>query len=110
MMKDESGSLWISEAVCLRAKMYSVSLTDGSLKQTLKGMKKHVTKREITLQDYLQVLNTSIPQQHSMNIIRSKSHQLYIQMIKKTSLSSFDDKRYAIDHVRTLPYNHYLTK
>ena len=89
--------------------MYDLLLSDGSEKKTLKGLSKNVVKNEISIQNYQEVLETGIPQRHEMRVIRSKNHQLYIQELTKTSLSSWDDKRFAMDSISTLPYGHILT-
>ena len=105
-MKDECAGSFISEAICLRAKCYSLSLTDGTRKQTLKGVQKCVVEKEIDLEDYRQVMTTNVPQYHTMRVIRSKNHVLYRQELDKISLSIWDDKRYVLDHRRTLPFGH----
>ena len=74
-----------------------------------KGIGRAVTKNEITFEDYQRVLETTLPQRHAMNTIRSKDHNLYIQKLEKTSLSLFEDKRYWLSHYVSVPYGHPLT-
>ena len=39
---------------------------------------------------------------------RSYAHKIYTIRCKRTSIHSFDDKRYLLDNnVQTLPYGHY---
>ena len=84
--------------------MYSLEFSNGAQKSVLKGISRHVTENQIRLKDYKDVLTTSLPQKHSMTVIRSIHHQLYIQKIHKTSLSNWDDKRYALNSIETIPY------
>ena len=69
-----------------------------------------MTKNEITFDDYQQTLETGLPQRHVMNVIRSVDHRVQIQNVEKTSLSLWDDKRYWVDHYRSVPYGHPLSR
>ena len=39
--------------------------------------------------------------------IISRDLKLYTNIMKKTALSPYDDKRYLVDNINTLPYGHY---
>lgn len=43
-----------------------------------------------------------------MQCIRSHNHELYIDEIRKKSLSSFDDKRFWITSVDSYSFGHYV--
>ena len=107
LMKDEAGGdRFAVEGVFLKAKLYSISLTEGPPKQACKGIAKNVVRNEITIDDYRRVVDTLKPQRHTMRVLRSQRHQIYMLEIEKNSLSLFDDKRYAVDRISTLPFGH----
>ena len=107
LMKDEAGGdRFAVEGVFLKAKLYSISLTEGPPKQACKGITKNVVKNKITIDDYRRVVDTLKPQRHTMRVLRSQRHQIYMLEIEKNSLSLFDDKRYAVDRISTLPFSH----
>ena len=108
-MKDEAGgNLFISAGCFLRSKMYSLKFSDGTKKQTLKGLDRRIVKNQISLEDYVKVLNDGIPQRHSMKKFRSENHCIYMKNLTKISLSLLDEKRYSCDNINTLPYGHPL--
>ena len=104
--KDEAGGdRFATEGVFLKAKMYSVLYSDGTPKQVAKGIQKSVIKK-MTLNDYKSAIETELPQRHTMRAFRSERHQIYMVEIEKNSLSLYDDKRWAVDKIQTLPYGH----
>ena len=86
---------WIDEFVCLRSKMYAFKCGDDS-KKKLKGISKSQSKN-IKFEEYYNCLFGEKYQQECDNYkIRSINHQLnemYLQRVKKSTLSIFDDKR-----------------
>ena len=46
----------------------------------------------------------------SMNLIRSRSHQLYVDTVHKKCLTAFDDKRYILPNGYTYAFGHYKIK
>ena len=106
-MKDEAGGdRFAVEGVFLKSKLYSIMYDDGKPKQACKGISKGVVRKEISIEDYRRVVETLEPQRHTMRVLRSKGHQIYMLEIEKNSLSIFDDKRYAVDRYSTLPFGH----
>ena len=105
-MKDECAGVPISEAVCLRSKMYSILQKNEKNIKNAKGTTKAVTKKEITHQQYKDALFKKFAFKHGMNMLRSKDHQIYELHLNKTTLSPFDSKRWIIvivhRHVQTL--------
>lgn len=57
---------------------------------------------------YKGVLETQLPTRHTMNVIRSKDHNLSIYRQTKTSTTLFEDKMFWLNKYYCLPHNHYL--
>ena len=107
-LKDETGSLPISEFVGLRSKMYSIKLDNGKEKKTGKGIKKSVLKKEMRHQDFKDCLFLRQDYEHTMVNFRSQHHQLFTIKQSKRSLSPFDDKRYILeDGCTTTAHGHW---
>ena len=94
--KDEAGGKQITEFVGLRAKLYAYKM-DGKEEKRCKGIKKSVIKKNITFDNYKKCLFDQRPQMRTMNIIRSRRHQLYTEEINKIALSANDDKRVILN-------------
>ena len=124
-MKDEVGGKIIAKFVGLRAKNYSYILDDGyiGLRSLLflfdkdgyehkkcKGIKKCVTKNDISFLDYETCLFNNTKQLRRMNIFRSHLHDVYSEEVNKVALSANDDKRVILkDGVHTRAYGHFKT-
>ena len=117
--KDEAAGKPITDLVALNSKMYSykIEIVDGQgsakveNKKTAKGVKKNVIKRDLDHSDYLNVLINNSIMRHKMRSIRSDHHQVSSYEINKTSLSSFDDKRYILpDGITSYAYGHCMNK
>lgn len=134
--KDETTSVPISSAICLRAKLYhytkSEYTTDASLNwykekgkwscksiesnhiepfeiRKCKGVKKCAASK-LTGVDYVSALHGE-DKLVSFQSFRSYDHQVYTETIQKKALSGFDDKRFMCeDRVHTRPHGHYLNK
>ena len=111
LMKDEAGGRQISEFAGLRSKLYAFKIHEGSEKKKCKGVKKRVVKTQITLEDYKDcVFNRNI-HYRSMNVFRSRKHEIYTETVRKVALSANDDKRVICeDGVHTLALNHWHAK
>ena len=106
--KDESAGIPITEFVGLRSKMYSYVKDNDEGGKTAKGIKKQVIKKNITHDNYKEVLFNNEQMQHTMKSIRSKNHQLGSFELNKISLSCFDDKRFIHENgVTSYAYGHY---
>ena len=102
--KDEAGGKQITEFVGLRAKLYAYKIEEKEEKKC-KGIKKSVVKKTITLDNYKKCLFDQQPQMRTMNVIRSRGHQLFTEEINKIALAANDDKRIILDdHIHTLAH------
>jgi hypothetical protein len=105
--KDVLDGKQMSEFVGLSSKVYAYSSNDGSEKKKAKGVTKKVIKKT-NLELYKSVLFEKRKHWISMNIIRSKNHDLYLSEAHKIGLNPFDDKRYILeDGISTLAYGHH---
>ena len=92
------------EFVCLRSKVYSLKC-DNKNKNKLKGISKSYSKT-IKIGAYKKCLCKEKYQRECDNyILGSLKHEMYLQKIKKSSLSIFDDKRCYINNIESIPWN-----
>ena len=97
-------SIWIDEFVCLRSKMYAFKCGDDS-KNKLKGISKSQSKN-IKFEEYYNCLDGKEYQRECDNyILRSINHEMYLQQLKKSTLSIFDDKRCYINNIESKSWN-----
>ena len=106
--KDECQNIPIAEFVGLRSKMYSHIKDNDEGGKTAKGIKKNIIKKNITHENYKNVLFNNKQMHHTMKTIRSNLHQLGSYELNKVSLSCFDDKRYILENgIKSYAYRHY---
>lgn len=114
VFKDEMRSKGIKKFCGLRSKMYALVYEDNDKdaeRKKAKGVAKAAIERslrfdmyETTLFDRTEILTT-------MNFIRSHSHCIQCETVRKKTLSAFDDKRYLLtDGISSLAYGHYIIK
>ena len=97
-------NIWIDEFICLRSKMYAFKCGDDS-KNKLKGISKSQSKN-IKFEEYKKCLDGEDYQQECDNyIIRSINHEMFLQKVKTSTLSIFDDKRCYINNIESRPCN-----
>ena len=109
--KDEAAGIPITEFVGLRSKMYSYMKDNDKGGKTAKGIKKNIIKKNITHENYKNVLFNNEQMHHTMKTIRSNLHQLGSYELNKVSLSCFDDKRYIKeDGINSYAYGHHAIK
>jgi len=66
------------------------------------------SKKGITHEDFLNYLFTNKEQMRTMNIIRSRFHNIFTETVNKVALSADDDKRVVMeDKISTLAIGHY---
>lgn len=112
LFKDECGGNPIFEFIGLRSKMYSFVFEPSSKKElkgtkTAKGVKKNVIENDIKHQDYKYSLLNSAQFEHCFSNISSEKHKVVTAKKKKISLSPFDDKRFLLNNIDSLPYGHH---
>ncbi len=113
------------EFVGLRAKLYAyrqrkwktdgngnelneLSDAHGDVKKC-KGVGKAAVRHELLFEHYRSCLLHREKKSVTMTAIRSKLHQVSTVRQHKVALASFDDKRYMLDDVSSLPYGHVHT-
>jgi hypothetical protein len=111
----------IKEFLALNPKVYSIihEKFDKKTHEVLreynsrkaKGVSKPVVKKELTRDDYHNVLQTGESVQKDVTSIRSFNHQVYTFVQPKTALTSYYDKMYVMaDGVSCSPYGYYNNK
>lgn len=115
LFKDESKGQQIIEFVGLRSKMYAFRLEEQKDKnifemKVAKGIKKTVIHQDLKFQHYFTCNFENKQMEHDFKTIRSTGHQLYTSHQSKVSLSPFDDKRWLVNNIDTLPHGHYKTR
>ena len=109
--KDECAGRIIAEFIGLRSKMYSLRFSDSDDAcfadvKVAKGVSKPVIAKDIRFESYMRCLTDNIVLQHEFNSIRSFSHSVYTTNQYKVSLSPFEDKRYLLDMINSVPYGY----
>ena len=96
----------IDEFVCLRSKAYSFKCKDNNEKKNkIKGIFKSQSKH-IKFEDYKKFLYGEKYQRECNNyILRSIHHDMYLQEVKKSTLSIFHDKRCYIIETESISWN-----
>ena len=85
-------NIWIDEFVCLRSKMYSFKCGDD-IKKNLKGYSESESKY-LKLEEYKKSLDGEEYEKERNNyILRSINHEMYLQEVKNSALSIFDDRK-----------------
>jgi hypothetical protein len=109
----------IKEVVGLRPNMYSLTydimrkdavrdeIIHTEEMKVVKGIAKCEIKKTLRHEMYKNCLLEETTTMNSMWSIRSKNHELYIDLLNKKGLCSFDDKRYWINPVESYAFGHY---
>ena len=109
--KDEAAGVLVVEFVGLRSKMYSYVKDNEQTARTAKGIKKQVIRKNITHDNYIDVLFNNKQIMHTMKTIRSEKHQLGSFELNKISLPCFDDKRFIHQNgITSYAFGHYKIK
>ena len=97
-------NIWIDEYKCLRSKMYWFKCgVDG--KNKLKGISKSQSRHIKIEENYNCLCGGEYQKECDIYIIRSINHELYLQEVKKSTLSLFDDKRCYINENESKTWN-----
>jgi hypothetical protein len=113
--KDEYNSIPIVEFCGLKPKVYSIlpeQTEKGKHYQKLKGVKACVVHHHYKHKQYYDCLfdKTQQKMKCTMNLIKSKNHQVVSTTVEKTFLINFENKRFHIDNLHSLAYGHYKIK
>lgn len=108
LMKDELNGSILTTFIGLRSKMYTYLYLTEKEKcvKKAKGVKKAVLKNHITYKDYKDCLFGKQEKMASQCSIRSFAHKVFSIKQRKVGLSPFDNKRYIVDNIHTLPWGH----
>ena len=97
-------NIWIDEFVCLRSKMYSFKCVDDS-KNNIKGISISQSKHNNFEEDKNCLDGKEYERECDNYLLRSINHEMYLQEVKKSTLSIFDDKRCYINEAKSIPWN-----
>ena len=99
-------NIWIEELACLRSRAYSFKCKNNDEnKNKIKGISKSQSKH-IKFEEFYNCLFGREYQKECDNyIIRSLSHEMVLQKLRKSTLSIFDDKRCYINETESIPWN-----
>ena len=93
------------EFIWFRAQTYAYLIDDDSEKKKAKGTKRCVIKRILKFNDYEDCLLNNKIILKSQQRFKSDYHNVYLEQINKTALSSNDDRRLQIfDKMTTHPH------
>ncbi|KAL4153871.1 hypothetical protein QTP88_001704 [Uroleucon formosanum] len=113
---DEVDGNVITEFCALRAKSYAFNIYTrpeenkvGGEKIKAKGIRAHVVKNHMTLEDHKKYLFGEVGMEvYKKNVsIRSFNHQPVTIRTKKLTYNSYDDKRVLDDKIHNLAHGHY---
>ena len=97
-------NIWIDELIALRSKCYAFRYGYDS-KNKLKSFPQSCSKN-IKFDEYKKCLHGEEHQQESDNyIIRSLNHEMNLQLVQKSALYLFDDKRCYKNNIESKPRN-----
>ena len=71
-----------------------------------KGLKKSVINNALKFSNYMECLMEEETMEHSFQCIRSDQHSIHTLDLKKKMLSGFDDKRFLLNMIDSVPYGH----
>ncbi len=106
-LKNEMPALKIIRFLALRSKSYCIELDNNQTIRKAKGISYNYQKN-LTFQSYLDCLLNIQGNIVSQYQIRSYNHKIVTQKLNKTSMSSFDDKRFIFAcGICSVAYGHY---
>ena len=99
--------------VGLRAKCYSLNLTDkqnkSSEKCISKGLGRVAIKNRLNFKQYADTLHNGGVIRHSFTSIKSHKHNLFTVMQQKKALTHFDSKRFLLScGIHSYSYGHHF--
>ncbi|CAG7725429.1 unnamed protein product [Allacma fusca] len=100
----------ISQTVTLKSKQYSILTYDGSSEMKAKGLPSNAVKRFCNHETYKDIVESGKERRVDINVIRSKSHNLFQATINKLAFHNLDLYRCypdENDYNFSLPFGHY---
>ena len=86
--------------------MYAIKTEDEKQHRKAKGIPNMKVGKEIEFKAYKSTLDDNGREIIKSAAVRSHKHEIHAINQKKTSPSKFDDKRYCLSNVESLPYGH----
>ena len=105
IMKDELNGDIALEFVGLKPKMYSLITQTNDIKRA-KGVSRHIVEKVVKHNHYKDCLLKEQQCFYTMTYIQSHLHEIHTVDLHKKSLSPCDTKRYQLDNIFSLPYDH----
>ena len=107
LFKSETKWASLTEFVALRPKQYSFIDEYGKKSMKSKGINKKAVKLHISHQQMVdQVLKDVAEVGCKMDHFVSKKCDMYLEYVYKRALINYEDKRYWLDSIYSLPYGH----
>ena len=104
--KDELNGIQMTQFIALRAKMYAMLKHESNdCHMRVKGIKSSAIVGT-TFEDFKKCLFENIGKDYEFQSITSKYHQVYTKNIYKKGLDSFDDKRYYLTNIHSVPHGY----
>jgi len=108
LFKDETGGKQILDFIGMRSKTYCIRYAnDPKLHVRTKGVSRGY-RSLITMEHFRNCLDTQSQHVMKMYHIGSKNHIITTKKIRKIAFSSFDDKRYLLCPIHSVPYGSVL--
>lgn len=102
-LKNEEAKNKIEKFVGIRSKTYAYRKRSKKVESRAKGVGK-ASKRRLSFRNYEECIETICAQQVTQFRLGSKNHQIQLYKSKKVAFSSFDDKRYLLCPIHSVPY------
>ena len=96
-------NIWIDEFVCLRGKMYKFKCGDDS-KNNFEGISKSLSQNIKFEENYNCLFGGKNQRECDNYLIRSLNHEMYLQRVRKSTLSLFDNRRCYINETENKPW------
>ena len=102
--KDDQKGTIIKEIIALKSKSYFINVHEDEIIKRLKGVTKATIKNQVTFEDAKECLENGKKIYHKNYTIRAENFELNTIEQNKISMSSFDNKRYLVNNIETIPY------
>jgi len=107
LFKSETKWASLTEFVALRPKQYSLIDENGKTSMKSKGINKKAVKKYLTHQQMVdQVLKDVDEVGCKMDHFVSKKCDMHLEYVWKRAFINYEDKRYWLDSIYSLPYGH----